>query len=208
MVVEFVIIYRALPIPHNLDYYEFLKHKESSALVGMRFTHGINDKTLPRVFLNGFDVGFYQRSHLGLQRSDAPFANIAWVNIKQNSFIGIKRPVVKTADFVGHRFLYGGFHNGLEFFGLAIHKRSDGFSPFGVLVVQNLGQNNTVGHFFIAIQYFNSIIFNFCRKKRVSLIIKLDIVDCHRFYASRPIAQYLYNKRFLKNVLKRKIIFA
>ena len=99
MVVEFVMIYRALPIPHNLDYYEFLKHKESSALVGMRFTHGINDKTLPRVFLNGFDVGFYQRSHLGLQRSDAPFANIAWVNIKQNSFIGIKRPVVKTADF-------------------------------------------------------------------------------------------------------------
>jgi hypothetical protein len=61
----------------------------------------------------------------------------------------IKRPVVKTADFIGHRFLYGGFHNGLEFFGLAIHKRSDDFSPFGVLVVQNLGQNNTVGHFLL-----------------------------------------------------------
>jgi hypothetical protein len=146
-----VVISRALPAINGLDYYEIPEYIEFSVLVSMRFAHWINHKTFLRVCLNGFDVGFIcgcqlrVMSHLCLQRSDASFADIAGVNIKQNGFVLVKGAVVKTADFIGHRFLYGGFHNGLEFFGLAFHETTNRFSPLGVLGVQNLGKNNTIG---------------------------------------------------------------
>jgi hypothetical protein len=146
-----VVISRALPAINGLDYYEIPEYIDFSVLVSMRFAHWINHKTFPCICLNGFDVGFIsgcQRcivSHLVLQRSDTPFAYIAWLNVKQNGFMFIKRLVVKPANFVGHCFLYGGFHNGLEFFGLGFHKGTDRFSPFGVFGVQNLGKNNAIG---------------------------------------------------------------
>jgi hypothetical protein len=132
MVTKFVIIGRTRPAIDGLDYYEIFEHVKSPALlIIMRFAHRVQNKTLTRIFINGFYIEF-------MQRSDAFFADIARVNVKQNCFMVVKRPVVKTADFVSHCFLYSGFHNCLELLGLAFHEGSNGFSPFGVLGVQNL----------------------------------------------------------------------
>jgi hypothetical protein len=46
----------AAPVANQLNYNEFLEHVESPVL-RVWFAHGVYDKTLAAVFVNGFEIG-------------------------------------------------------------------------------------------------------------------------------------------------------